>query len=406
MFGMALMAVLMCGNFASCSKEGNPDGSGDFSNEKKLVKMVCESDRYSCTNTFSYDSKGRLTEATKTDNNRSNTYNLIWGDDRVLLHNVRQNDGIIFTLSNGLIQNYSNYDSSFGSHTFTYNQSNRFIKWGYVSERPGENFTKLAIWDGDKLACISNYEGGQYSYTYNGTCQKGYFPFYLGSLIEDVWGDLLFSAHPELIGARSSQLPATEKSDGKTTYTYRYEFDKDGYISKIYEEGAETYIYSLTWAYPVATVEQDNPIAGTVWEWAQDFTTWTFSFSDTEVILNYKAEFSPNDITTAQYKSTYSYTANTVIFEMNGWSSIVWKFTGTISGNTLHLVDSGVENIDITLTKLEELNVEVLNPGYKNGVVTLSEAGTLRDLLGDDYLNINSLKVVGYINGDDIYNLR
>ena len=43
---------------------------------------------------------------------------------------------------------------------------------------------------------------------------------------------------------------------------------------------------------------------------------------------------------------------------------------------------------------------------YKNGVVSLTEAGTMRDLLGKDYLEITSLKVVGPINGDDVYYLR
>ena len=38
--------------------------------------------------------------------------------------------------------------------------------------------------------------------------------------------------------------------------------------------------------------------------------------------------------------------------------------------------------------------------------VKLETAGTMKKLLGDDYLNITSLKVVGSINGDDIYYLR
>ena len=38
--------------------------------------------------------------------------------------------------------------------------------------------------------------------------------------------------------------------------------------------------------------------------------------------------------------------------------------------------------------------------------VTLSNSGTLKEILGSDYLNIVSLKVVGPINGDDIYYLR
>ena len=44
--------------------------------------------------------------------------------------------------------------------------------------------------------------------------------------------------------------------------------------------------------------------------------------------------------------------------------------------------------------------------GIDGGTVTITTAGTLRGLLGDDYLKIGSLKVVGPINGDDIYYLR
>ena len=44
--------------------------------------------------------------------------------------------------------------------------------------------------------------------------------------------------------------------------------------------------------------------------------------------------------------------------------------------------------------------------GYKDGVVTITEAGTMKQLLGDDWLNITSLKVVGPINGDDVRCLR
>lgn len=44
--------------------------------------------------------------------------------------------------------------------------------------------------------------------------------------------------------------------------------------------------------------------------------------------------------------------------------------------------------------------------GYNNGILTVKTAGTLEELLGTDYLNITSLKVVGPINGTDIYCLR
>lgn len=44
--------------------------------------------------------------------------------------------------------------------------------------------------------------------------------------------------------------------------------------------------------------------------------------------------------------------------------------------------------------------------GYADGIVTIATAGTMRSLLGDGYLNITSLKVVGPINGDDVFYLR
>ena len=43
---------------------------------------------------------------------------------------------------------------------------------------------------------------------------------------------------------------------------------------------------------------------------------------------------------------------------------------------------------------------------YKDGVVSVDIAGNMKELLGSDYLNITELKVVGPINGDDIYYLR
>lgn len=53
-----------------------------------------------------------------------------------------------------------------------------------------------------------------------------------------------------------------------------------------------------------------------------------------------------------------------------------------------------------------EVKEEPLGGTYQDGVVRLAEAGTMKELLGDDFLNITSLKVVGSIDGDDVYVLR
>lgn len=94
--------------------------------------------------------------------------------------------------------------------------------------------------------------------------------------------------------------------------------------------------------------EETNPFKGTTWVWTEDPVTWTFTFSEKEVVFDYANTATGS---TEQYKSTYTYTANTVTFNMIVWSGIVWKFKGTVTGNSMHLVDSGTEKIDITATK-------------------------------------------------------
>ena len=69
----------------------------------------------------------------------------------------------------------------------------------------------------------------------------------------------LYLGHPELIGLRIKQLPksvtSTRTSRSNTineTTNFSYEFDKEGYISKmiienIYEGESSTNTFTLTW---------------------------------------------------------------------------------------------------------------------------------------------------------------
>lgn len=53
---------------------------------------------------------------------------------------------------------------------------------------------------------------------------------------------------------------------------------------------------------------------------------------------------------------------------------------------------------------LEELTPR--NGTYENDIVNIRVAGTMKDILGDNYSSITSLKVIGSINGDDIKLIR
>lgn len=294
MIGTAFLAVLMCVNLAACggnddddeinnnengeinNGSGNEDddngssnnGNGDSNGEKRLTKIYgihhyidsVYTEKYTEKYTFSYDNEGKLSVAVAeifwesmdgggniSDEQDIETYTFTWGDNVIKVKEVRDyqyggtyEEENMFYLSNGLVQ-FSDNDEA-----FTYDESKRIIKAeeGYR--------TMVATWNGDKLLSTqSNEDGGSTAkLTYNNnSCKKGYFPF-ISSII-DFGCEILFMAHPEIAGMRTNQLPASlehsnamyEEEYSYTTITY--EFDEDGYISKINCDNAMT--YTLIW---------------------------------------------------------------------------------------------------------------------------------------------------------------
>lgn len=233
MSGIALIVIVMGVSLASCSKDDKPskDEEEVTINEKKITKIIAESESWKETRTFDYDDKGRLIESTETDENggeiRTRNYQYVWGDDAI---QVSSDDGSSYLLSldNGLLQ------SSSDGKTFTYNNSNRITGVNGTT-------TTTAIWDADKLVSINKN-----TLTYEKTCKKGYFPN-IATLIDDDYYNL-FVAHPEIVGAHTRQLPSSLIRGGKAT-DISYEFDKEGYISKVTLEspsGAKQ-IATYTW---------------------------------------------------------------------------------------------------------------------------------------------------------------
>lgn len=254
------MSVLMCASFTACSNDddgSSGDDSGDKSG-KKLTKIFSTSPNYDERYTFSYDSDGNLSsakcESLYIDEEYGNeteveNYQFIWGDDviKVRKNVVFQSEGgyeweneedYMMYLRDGLVQ-FSDNDK-----TYTYNNSKKFVKG------EDESYTTTAIWDKDKLMAVeSNDDGGEgANLTYKTSCQNGYFPF-ISSII-DFGCEILFMAHPEIAGMETKQLPASLETfndmyEEEYSYiTFTYEFDKEGYISKI---NSEYTTYTLVW---------------------------------------------------------------------------------------------------------------------------------------------------------------
>lgn len=239
---LALVAIVMSASFTSCSKD-NPDGE-DLSNEKKLTKIISTqtaenySSTYTYTYTFTYNDNGKLIEATElATGGSSRTEKFAWGDNTIKINGTYQlssdparNYTSTCTFENGLVQ------LSEDGERFSYNSANRLIQYA------GLSFT----WDKDKLVSISSGYS-DVTYTYGESCKKGYF------LVFDM-EDLLFMAHPELAGIRTKQLPTSatytyeDNNSSAETSSYTYEFDPDGYPTKITISGKnDTYTHTLTW---------------------------------------------------------------------------------------------------------------------------------------------------------------
>lgn len=68
--------------------------------------------------------------------------------------------------------------------------------------------------------------------------------------------------------------------------------------------------------------------------------------------------------------------------------------------------ESRSTTIIITNTDNKVRDTVTITQQGKTEVVTLDKAGTLKDILGENYLDIISLKIIGPINGDDVNTLR
>ena len=246
--GLALAAILMGMSLSSCNKEDSSENEGaeDLANEKKIVKFVeswgsDEELEVESSFTFKYDDKGRLVEVISSESGLQFSY--AWGDN--LISRARPENSKVdnITLNNGLVTSHNIYD---GNLTYTYNKSNRLVA------ADGRHYKLDFVWDNDKLVRIS-YDDAYQDIVYEGTCKKGYCPTISYIINDQEYLYFLNILQPDCVGLRTNKLPkysVYHGDDGDTdTETYAYEFDKDGYISKLtvtFEDG-DVCVQEYTW---------------------------------------------------------------------------------------------------------------------------------------------------------------
>ena len=249
--GMLVMAALIGVNFTSCSN----NNAKTQVVEKKLVKLTTEhmgkNINVSLSKTFSYDTDGRLNEATISTVLQSNdtvtrTYKYEWNTDSINVteeirfssHPTSEPKPLKYTMniSDGLVRALMYEKDPTDNITYNYDASNRLQHTNDGSININNE------WENDKLISITRkFETGEEfitTFTYGESRPiKGYLPLVSNDITAT---NPLFIGHPELGGMKTCQtfesktIKFADKPDmAGNTSLFEYELDKDGYISKI-----------------------------------------------------------------------------------------------------------------------------------------------------------------------------
>ena len=259
---VTLVAIL---GFNSCSNQF------ESNNEKKLVKYLCVDD----TNfklierTFEYNKKGQailIQDDLYFDDDEYSlgVHQFNWNENSIdatqdlsikLFSDDVSNQTINYTitLENNLFTKFINNDSGYEMSIYTYNEDGRMQTYVDIV------CDATCVWDADKLISIDNDAfNTEHKYTYgNISCLKGYCPI----IINATQTEPLPFIHPEFAGLKTKQCPISEEctyfdEEDKPLieyYTYEYEFDNEGYITKIIETitrpdtGTRIQTHTLTW---------------------------------------------------------------------------------------------------------------------------------------------------------------
>ena len=238
LIGIALFAVLMCVNFASCSgSDDDPTNEDKPTNEnistQKLISSLTTSDGN--TFKFTYNDKNQLTSVNEVGKN--NKIDFKWSDSQIVATptNKYENTPVVYQLNNGII-------TSVEGRIVTYDKDKHLTSTG------NNNWT----WSNEnisKLVHKNDRETQTHTYTYY-TDKENKHPivdasaarlYYVGQLEYD---ELLFIAHPFLLGKTNKNLIKTH-TEGSSVMEYIYELDNNGYPVKIKENGETAYF--ITW---------------------------------------------------------------------------------------------------------------------------------------------------------------
>ncbi len=268
MFGMALLAVLMCVNFASCSSDDNDEPirekKGTFVVGKNLIEVRDNNWCYG----FNYDEQGRVIKYSED----SETYTYTYSNKEVVKKAKNKDVTFTYTLDNNVISELKRIQHySYGTDTITakYFYTNNAISRIEVKQRNNfSNVTNPALyqdkfyyytWSDENISIRKLITNSQYdSYTcymhYTTTpCHftLGQFCGFPDATYVDIY--LLWEGY---YGKKPKNVVKFEEKihydNYKEVINHEYEFDKDDYITRgsyetNYGGSSSTQILNIKW---------------------------------------------------------------------------------------------------------------------------------------------------------------
>lgn len=246
LLGMAVAALVLSIGFVACSSSDDDDDNNKTTVEKKLMSISEDDgeDESSITN-FVYGTDGKLIKTTGKYN-----VNFSWNGNTIILTSqgeepdtITLKDGKIFSANTVYTGNcISKFLNTYGNTEFTWQEGN--IIQTVEEDLPTHDcfyYTSTYYTDKINKHPIFDFEGLR-----------------LTNIFSSDYGDLLLMAHPELLGTSNKNLiksvTETNKEHSYTdTTNYTYEFDADGYPTKITETEVDSddepsiTVYTLTW---------------------------------------------------------------------------------------------------------------------------------------------------------------
>lgn len=252
---MALLAVVMCVNFSSCSEDNEDENGNPIVNGKRLSTVTIEGSYYNDFFSFSYDKEGRLIRV-----GGSESFTYSWSENFITITSDGRDDreAKVALNKNGTVKSY---DDKWSSFVFQYDSQNYLIKTNETRHDQYRTNIHYFQWDKGNLTKVEEHKSsGESEFEVTQTFDSKMKSNVVMALIRGCdnpyddsigrgWNmQLLLATHPNICGNFSKNALHSLCAEGLDTY---FEYDKEEYPTKIIEKDSEDdeiqAIYTITW---------------------------------------------------------------------------------------------------------------------------------------------------------------